>query len=273
MVSIIIVNYNTKKFIIPCLESIKKYAPQETEIIVVDNASTDDSIAVTRNLKLKIKNLKLIESKENLGYAKAVNQGIKASTGDYLFVLNPDTRLTSGAIDTLINLTLLHKSVTMIGPRLLNPDGYIQPSCYHEPTIWGATKEYFLNVKGSFVKFAPKSNYPVKVDAVVGAAMFIPRQVINKVGMFNEKYFMYFEDLDYCRRVRLGGLSVYYLPKAQIYHEHGAVTKTVPKEAMSWLVESSKVYHGVVKHYLLNFILWLGQKWQKILNLNLPKLL
>lgn len=265
MVSIIIVNYNTKKFIISCLRSIEKYASKEAEIIVVDNASVDGSVREIKNFTLHHSPFTLIENRENMGFAKAVNQGIKASTGDYLFILNPDTKLTTGVIDQLLEFTLDNSNVGVVAPRLLNHDGSIQESCYHEPTFWGAIKEYFLNIKGSFTKYALKSDHPVQVDAVVGAAMFIPRQVVNKTGMFSEKYFMYFEDLDYCRRVRLTGLQVYYLPTARIFHEHGAVTKTVPQQAITWLVESSKIYHGIIKHYLLNFILWLGQKWQKIL--------
>lgn len=273
-VSIIIVNYNTKKFVIPCLFSIGKYAPEDTEVIVVDNASTDGSVNALKNLKTeKLKNLsfQLIENKENLGYAKAVNQALRQAQGEYFFILNPDTKIKEGSIQELLNFTLLHKrSLTsykgvIVGPRLLNPDGSVQASCYHQPGILGAIKEYFLGVKGAYEKYAPRGNAPVQVDALVGAAMFIPKTIIERVGLFDERFFMYFEDLDFCRRVKRASLKVYYLPKALVYHEHGGATREVSEQAKKWLVSSSKTYHGVVKYAILTLILWLGQKWHALL--------
>lgn len=266
MVSIIIVNYNTKKFIIPCLESIKKYAPKGAEVIVIDNNSSDGSVEALNDLRFNNKDLRLIENQKNLGYARAVNQGIKAANGDYLFVLNPDTRLTKSVINQLLNFTLLHKGVSLgvVSPRLLNMDGSVQASCYHEPTIIGAAKEYFFGIKGAFGKYAPRGDEPVIVDAVVGAAMFIPCNTINKVGLFNESYFMYFEDLDYCRKARNAGLKIYYLPTAKVYHAHGGVTKTVGDKARQWLVESSLVYHGKMMHTFITITLWLGQKFRRL---------
>ncbi len=262
MVSIIIVNYNTKRFIIPCIKSIERFAPKDTEIIVVDNASTDGSV---EELKTITKNLKLIANKENLGYAKAVNRGIKSSHGDYLFILNPDTKLTDGAVDELLTFSETHEDAGVVAPQLLNPDGFVQPSCYHEATVFSAIKEYFLGIKGAYDKYVPRGDTPTRVDAVVGAAMFVPLSTVKKVGLLDERFFMYFEDLDYCRRVRLSSLRVYYLPKARVYHEHGAVTRTVPEKARKWLINSSKIYHGLVKHTLLTIVLWLGQKWKRLL--------
>ncbi len=261
MVSIIIVNYNTKNFIIQCLNSIGKYAPKDTEVIVVDNASTDESM---EEIKITNQKLKVIENKENLGYAKAVNQGIKVAKGDYLFILNPDTKLTKDAIDKLLEFTKIHPDAGVVAPQLLNSDGSVQPSCYHEPTIFNAIKEYFLGIKSAYDKYAPRGNTPKQVDAVVGAAMFIPKITIEKVGLLDERFFMYFEDLDFCRRVRRSGLSVYYLPTSEIFHEHGGVTRTVPEQARNWLIQSSIIYHGRVKHTLLTIVLWLGQKWKRL---------
>lgn len=268
MVSILIVSYNTKNFIIPCIQSIERFAPKGTEVIVVDNSSTDGSLeelkAQSAKLKTTTQELKLIENSKNLGYAKAVNLGIKASSGEYIFILNPDTKLTKDTIDKLLEYALLRKNLGIIAPKLLNPDGSLQASCFNEPTLFGAIKEYFFGIKGTFEKYAPKGDKPVEVDAVVGAAMFIPRTVVDKVGMFDERYFMYFEDLDYCRRVRHAGFAVCYLPKSKVIHAHGGVTKTVREKARQWLIESSIVYHGAIGHTLLTTILWLGQKWQKL---------
>ncbi|MBI4058836.1 glycosyltransferase family 2 protein [Candidatus Microgenomates bacterium] len=258
MISIIIVSYNTKKFLLPCLASIKKFAPKDKEVIVIDNNSTDGSVE-----KLQKQDIQLIENKENLGFAKAVNIGIREARGEYLFILNPDTKVTKDAIQKMVEFIKDGNNVGIAAPRLLNLDGSIQPSCYHEPTIWAAIKEYFFNIMEAFNKYAPSGNKPVKVDAVVGAAMLISRGTVERVGLLGEKFFMYFEDLDYCRRVRKEKLAIYYLPEAQIYHVHGGVTSTVKEMANRWLIESSKLYHGLISYTLLSLILKLGQKWQK----------
>lgn len=262
MISIIIVNFNTGKFIFRCIDSISKFLledNQDKEIIVVDNNSSDGSCE-----KLKIrKDIRLVENNENLGFARAVNRGLQIAKGDFIFILNPDTVLTKDSVGHLFEFARQNKEVGIVAPKLLNPDGSVQPSCYHDPTLLAALREYFWGIRDSFQKYAPKGSVPVRVDAVVGAAMLIPRKVINRVGTFDERYFMYFEDLDYCRRVRKEGFNVYYLPKSKIYHEHGGVTRTVPASARRWLIESSIVYHGKMGHNLLTLILWLGQKWRK----------
>jgi GT2 family glycosyltransferase len=123
-----------------------------------------------------------------------------------------------------------------------------------------------LGKKGAFELFVPKGDKPVEVDAVVGASFLITPMARKKVGLLDERYFMYFEDLDYCRRVNKLGLKVYYLPSAKIIHYHGASGKKIVKPAFQWkrLIPSSKIYHGALTHYLINFIIWLGQKIKKI---------
>lgn len=260
MISIIIVNFNTGKFIFRCIDSISKFLLKDKEIVVVDNNSNDGSLE-----KLKIrKDIRLVENNENLGFAKAVNRGLQIAKGDFIFILNPDTELTKDSVGYLFEFARQNKEVGIVAPKLLNPDGSVQPSCYHDPTLLAAFREYFADIKGAFSKYAPPGSEPVKVDSVVGAAMFLSRRVIDKVGMFDERYFMYFEDLDYCRRIRNKGFNVYYLPRSKIYHEHGGVTRTVPESAKRWLIESSIVYHGKMGHNLLTLILWLGQKWSKL---------
>ncbi|MBP8591498.1 hypothetical protein KBI33_03505, partial [Candidatus Shapirobacteria bacterium] len=120
-------------------------------------------------------------------------------------------------------------------------------------------KEYWLGQKGAFGKYLPRGGNPVKVEAVVGAAMLIPRAVYDVVGEFDEKYFMYYEDLDYCRRVGKAGFAVYYLPTAKIIHHHGQSGKKEPQKVNRYLVESSKKFHGFLKHFLLNAAIRLGQ--------------
>jgi hypothetical protein len=109
--------------------------------------------------------------------------------------------------------------------------------------------------------FLPKGNEPVKVDGGVMADFLIPRKVINKIGILNRKLFMYFEDIDYCRRLKKAGIPVYYVPKAEFYHHHGATAKKIGKPAINTqIIESSKIYHGKFYYSLITALLWFVQK-------------
>lgn len=118
-----------------------------------------------------------------------------------------------------------------------------------------------------FDKFAPKGDLPTEVDSVVGAVFLITPKAHKLVGNLDERYFAYFEDIDYCRQVWRNGLKVYYLPQSVIKHYHGATFKKLADESERWkkLIPSSKVYHGLLKHYLIFVVMYLGQKWQKFL--------
>jgi len=263
--SIIIVSLNTKKLTEDCIKSILSEGSQiSKEIIVVDNGSSDGSVEALRRLK-KERKIDLVENKGNFGYAKANNQGIRKAKGKYLLLLNNDTLVHKGALGELVDFAGKTPSVGVVGSKLLNIDGTLQASCYNFPTITNAIKEYWLGEKGLFGKYAPKGKKPVEVDAVVGAVFLITPQARRKVGILDERYFAYFEDIDYCRQTWRAGLKVYYLPSSVITHYHGATFKKLADEKDRWkkLIPSSKIYHGVLKHYVINTILWLGQKWEK----------
>ena len=116
-------------------------------------------------------------------------------------------------------------------------------------------------------KYCPKGSGATKVEAVVFAAAIITSVALTRVGLLDERYFMYFEDLDFCKRVWKSGLKVYYLPLAEVIHYHGASGRDIADSANQWrrLIPSSKIYHGVLKHYLIFAIMWLGQKWEMLL--------
>ena len=285
--SIIIVSYNTQKLLRQCLESVisdqwsvisqspaTSHQSPVTEIIVVDNGSTDGSVEYIKefrklkNLKIKFVNslirnsliIKLIENKENLGFSKAVNQGIKKANGETILLLNSDTQIKEGALKKLLEF---EKKVgpAIIGLKMLNADNSVQGSVFNLPTAKRAVEEFWLGRKGSFSKFAPNSETPMLVEAVSGGAMAISREVIDKIGLLDEKYFMYFEDLDYCRRARAKGIKVWYLPEVAVIHEHGASGKKLVGQKDQWrrLVPSSVIYHGEFKHWLINLIIKVGR--------------
>lgn len=266
--SIITVNYNTKKLVYDCVKSIISSKPNVSyEIIVVDNGSKE---------KLsKSNDYKLIENGANLGFSKGVNVGIKAAKGDYILILNSDTKVLKGSIDELIEFAEVHPDAGAVGPRLINEDGSVQSSVYHFPTMARAIREFWFGERGVYEKYLPEGKDPLAVDAVVMAAFLITPRALKKVGLLNEKYFLYFEDLDFSREIKRANLRVYYDPKSEVEHVHGASGKSLADEKNQWrrLVPSSKIYHGVFMHSLINFILWSGQKFGKLIPIFLVALL
>lgn len=264
--SIIIVNFKNRKLTLDCMKSIKKEsAGLSFEVVLVDNGSGDgsaESFKILKSEKFWKNRLYLILNKSNLGYAKANNSGIEKAKGEFVFLLNNDTIVRKNALQNILRFAKKTPDAGVVGSRLLNKDGSLQSSCYHFPGIINAFKEFWFGKKGLFEKFAPKGKLPIEVDSVVGAAFLITPEARKKIGMLNEKYFAYFEDIDYCRQTRRKKLKVYYLPDSLITHYHGATFKKLEDEKKQWrkLIPSSKLYHGTLKHYLINFIIWLGQK-------------
>lgn len=267
--SIIIVNYNTKDLTIDAIKSVvADTSVKNKQIIVVDNASSDGSAKAIKQLKNKLKTsrIEFIKNKENIGFSRANNQGIKISKGRYILLLNSDTVVKKGSLKKLINFAEKNKKCGVAGARLLNADGSIQESCFNLPTFTRAIKQYWLHAGKPLDKFYPDSEKPVEVEAVVGAGFLITPQAHKKIGGLNEKYFFYFEDLDYCRSVQKAGFKVFYVPSAEIVHYHGASAQKLATANDQWkkLIPASKVYHGVLGHYVFNFILWSGQKIDRL---------
>jgi GT2 family glycosyltransferase len=266
--SIIIVNYNTKKLTLECIDSIRKSNPRvDYEIIAIDNGSTDP-LDVSEKYKL-------VKNRENLGFSKAVNQGIKVAKGKSVLLLNSDTKVKSDSIDELYNFAESHPDAGAVGPKLLNSDGSVQPSCYHFPTLFGAIRQYWFGEEGVYEKYIPEKNEPSKVDALVMAAFLITSKALSKVTQLNEKYFMYFEDLDFARSIKKAGLNIYYDHKSEVSHIHGASGKEEADDKNQWrrLIPSSKLYHGKLIHSLINFVLWTGQKFGSLIPISLLILL
>lgn len=252
--SIIIVTHNSSDHIEDCIKSVLDNLPKDSEIIVVDSGSEDK----TKNILKAYKEVILIESKENIGFGKGANLGLKKAKGQYLFFLNPDTKVTDDAIAKLLEFAE-GKEFGIIAPKLIEPGGKIQESVTHFPTIWNAVKEFYLGLKNSYSQYAPDSKDALEVECVYGAAMMIKKSVFEKLKGFDERYFMYFEDLDFCRKIKKLELKIYYLPFVKIYHEVGGTMKK-DSPSLSWSHQSAKIYHGLFYYYLLYLILWLRPK-------------
>lgn len=260
--SIIIVSYNTKKLTEAAIKSVLKEKENlKVEIILIDNNSQDGSLEILRSYKKKGQ-IKLIENNSNTGFSFANNQGIRVSKGRHVLLLNSDTVVKKDSLTNLVEFADTHRDVGVIASQLLNADGSIQPSCFYFPTVKSAIYEFWFGKKGLFEKYAPRVKSPIVVEAAVGASFLMTQQALKKVGVLDEKYYFYFEDIDYCRRVRRAGLNVYYLPSSKVIHYHGASGKAIADPANQWrrLIPSSKIYHGVFNHYLIAFIILTGQK-------------
>ena len=259
--SIIIPTWNTAKITQRCVETINKYIPS-AEIIVIDNGSTDNTL----QLLSKIKKIKIVENHTNLGFAKANNIGLKFTTSDYVVFMNSDIKLVDNSLLTMVEYLKSHKEIGLIGPKFLNPDMSPQASVFPPQTCLNAFKEFWLGHKNAYSKYIPNNNIPTKVSYISGGCIAVNKIFFEKIGNWNEKYFFYYEDMDLCRQVTLFNKDIIFYPKCQIIHEHGASGKNIVDSQNQWrrLIPSSKKFHGIFKHYLINFIIWSGQKWQKL---------
>ncbi|MBT3690381.1 glycosyltransferase family 2 protein [bacterium] len=224
--SIIILNYKQLGMVKNCLKSINKLSlPFEFETIVVDNNSNDESV---KYLKENYFNIKLIESGKNLGFSGGNNLGINVSVGEYALVINPDIILNNEALISLVKYMDENENVGMSGPKLLNPDGSLQYSCSRFPD-WKLPffRRSFLrnSVAGKewnndyFMKdWDHESNK--KVDWLFGACILVRKNILDKVGLLDDRFFMYVEDLDWSRRFWQNGYEVWYIAEAKVIHYH-----------------------------------------------------
>lgn len=247
--SIITVTYNNAKYLVEFVESVLANAPLESEFVIVDSSSTDETVDILKKFGKKIV---LILSSENIGFGKGSNLGVANSTGEYMLFLNPDTKVSKNALTDMLLFIENHPEAGIVAPALLQRDGSLQPSVRRLPTLWGAIQEYYLGIKRSYEAYVPESDKPQEVESVVGAGMMMRRDVYKESGGFKEKFFMYYEDLDLCRTFAKMGLKIYYLPGAKIEHKVGG---SFSEKKLQWLHESAAIYHGGFIFMLISILL------------------
>jgi GT2 family glycosyltransferase len=228
-VSIIIVNFNVKDLIDSCINSIQTYCNEELyEIIVVDNNSSDGSVELIKTIYPKVK---VIECKENNGFAKANNIGFEHSVGEYILLLNPDTEFVEDSLTPILSLMQENLQYGAIGCKLLNTDKTLQPSCFDFPS----NLNFFTDHTG-LSKFFPslsslkrKIDYNImhEVDFVRGAFLMTRKSIINEHGFLDNQYFMYAEETDYCFKLQKFGHKVIYSPTTRVIHHQGQSSKQV----------------------------------------------
>lgn len=246
--SVVIVSWNTRALLVDCLNSLKGAVDGQMEVLVVDNASDDDSAPV---LKSQFPWVKLIANEENVGFATGNNQAIRASVGEYVLLLNPDTVVLPGALETLLKFMDEHPEVGAAGSRVLNPDGSLQTSCYPAPTLlrelWRLFHLDALRHYGVYCMADWPTDVNRQVDVLLGACILLRRKVLDQIGLMDEKYFMYSEEVDLCFRVRRAGWPIYWVPEAKIIHYGGQSTNQVAGEMFLRLYEGKLIYFK--KHY------------------------
>jgi GT2 family glycosyltransferase len=231
-VSAIIVSFNSEAHLDRCLSAVLR---DDYEVVVVDCASKDRSVAIVRE---RYPTVRVSELDQNVGYGVGNNEGAALARGEYLLLLNPDAWPVKDAIARLATFLDAHPRAALVGPRLLNPDGSLQPSVRGFPSLWRLATEYF------FLRwFAPRTRllnafYAANFDHrsqreaefVAGAAVLVRRQAFNDVGGFDPAFFMFNDEVDLCRRLRDVGWTIEFTPEAEFIHVGGASTRTAASD-------------------------------------------
>lgn len=272
--SIIIVSYNTKDLLIDCLESIATTVKKNSyEIVVVDNASTDGTGEAVKNSKLKVKNLELIANKENKGFSTANNQGINVSNGEYILFLNPDMIMYENTIDGMVSYMDEHKEVGAATCFLELTDGTLDDATHRGfPTPWNSFT-HFSGLSKVFKKSKKLSGYSLghedltkthEIDALAGAFMLVPRSAGDEVDWWDEDYFWYGEDIDFCYKLKLAGWKIMFVPKYRALHYKGAsggikkssqtvtvASSSTKKKAQQARFDAMRIFYK--KHYMKKY--------------------
>lgn len=242
--SVIILSFNTKELLLNCLKSIFKQTKGiKYEVIVVDNGSVDGSPALVKKLAKSHKNLVLLKNSENLGFASGNNLGIEKAKGDYIMLLNSDTILKDNSLKKLVNFSQRHPKIGIVGPRLLNKDGTHQPSTSPFLTL---PKLFLWLVTGDrFLYRSPSKT--LSVDWVMGAVFLVKKEVIDQVGLLDENFFMYVEEMEWCYRAKQAGWQVWFYPGAEVFHLIRGSSPSGKQRAIWWIYEG--LYFFYTKHF------------------------
>ena len=247
-ISIVVLSWNTKDLLKKCLKSIPFYA----EVIIVDNGSKDGTVHFLNSLKWP--NLKIIKNKKNLGFAKGNNQGIKAATGDLIMLLNSDTVVEKKALEKLMKFYQEQEDKKIaFSPLLLNKEGTIQEEYYMRfPNLWQIFGYHHPLYRWLFMKAPLKwlivsriQKKPFEVEQLPGAALMVPKEVWEKVGLLDEDFHFLYEDVDWCWRAKKIGIKLMVIPEAKITHLGGGSWKKRLKS------NSFEFYRDFFKAFLL----------------------
>jgi GT2 family glycosyltransferase len=256
--SIVVVSWNTRDLLAQCLASVladgrdarrsQDGRNPTAEVIVVDNQSSDGSAAMVRQ---RFPRARLIENTQNVGFARANNQVFPLCSGRYVLLLNPDTDVHPGALSELVRFMDAHPRAGGAGARLVNADGTLQPSCHPAPTLARELWRLFhLDALMPLARYRMERwdvEAPRQVDVTQGACLILRRAALDNVGVLDEDYFIYSEEVDLCYRLRHQGWRIWWVPRAIVTHYGGQSTRQVAREMFLRLYQGKVLYFR--KHY------------------------
>lgn len=252
-VSIVIVSWKVRELLKKCLESINSSRGDlQLEIFVVDNASNDGTVEMVKHY---FPDVILIANHENAGFAKANNAALKRARGEYVLLLNPDTEIYGDTLIKSLEYMKRHSLCGALGPKMIYPDGRLQPSVRRFPKLWPIIL-MLLKIPKILPNLKSIDNYLAKdfdysreqvVDQIMGAYIFIPKAVLDKVGHLDERFFIWFEEVDFCRRLKSAGYEVRYSPDISIIHHGG---KSFAQQA---LISNQKMFFMSALKYFLKY--------------------
>jgi len=251
--SIVTVSWNTKELLRRCLTTLQaELVGLDAEVFLIDNNSADGSAEMVANEHPWVR---LIANADNRGFAAANNQAFALAAGDYVLLLNPDTEVQPGSISTLLNFLDTHPQAGIVAPQLLNTDGSIQRSCREFPTFAGMLYE-LIGLSRIFPKCDEFRRYKMldwnhdderQVDQPEGACLLVRREILQQVGTLDEGFFMLFEEVDWCYRIKQQGWQIWFTPDARVIHHYGQSIKQV--KAKMILSSHRGLHRFWQKHY------------------------
>jgi len=257
--SIVIVSYNGREHLRRCLASLAAHPPAaESEVIVVDNDSRDGSAPMVAS---EFPHVRLLRMPRNLGFAAGANRGAREATGEAVVLLNPDSEVEADPFAPMLAYLREHADAGIVAPRLLNPDGSLQLSCRSFPAFSVA----LFNRYSLLTRLFPRNRYSrqyllsdwhhdsiSEVDWVSGACLTVRRSLFEEIGLLDEGYFMYIEDVDLCQRVHRAGYKVVYLPQTSVIHHIGRSSRTLPSRSI--VARHRSMWHYYKKYLRRNVL-------------------
>lgn len=258
--SVIIVSFNTKDLLRQCLRAVlASQTKYSFEVFVVDNASTDQSAEMVR---AEFPGVKLIENQENIGYARGNNQAIKKILNSgggglirYILFLNPDVEMAADTLDKMISFMEQNPETGIAGCKVLKEDGRLDLACrrsFPNPVnaLWRLSGLSFLYPRSKYSSYNltyASEDEIMEIDSVMGAFMMIRRETMEKIGVLDENFFMYGEDLDYCFRAKQAGFKVMYAPITSVVHHKGSASRKLPGKALLEFHRAMQIFYN--KHH------------------------
>lgn len=273
VVSVVVVSYNTRQMTLDCLRTLyADLGDLPAEVFVVDNASSDGSVAAVAEA---FPNVRVIANPQNVGFGAANNQAMRVARGEFIMLLNSDAFPKPGTTRALVDYLRSHPKVGVVGPKILNADGSTQQSCYRFPTPGQAWREN-LWISAAFGAHPVLGDYRTwphdrerDVEWIIGACMLLRRDVFERVGGFDERFFMYAEETDWQRRIRDAGWEIAFTPAAQVTHLGGASGAKEKARVNRHFFESLDRYeykhHGLIGLVLLRAAMVVGCSLRAVL--------